>query len=156
MSVPFSVVKVDDVFPFMVQLLNALALIGAQDLAYIFRRAHPNYPCPGNCHFREIRSCSFQDPEKYVFRRNFDLVIHFLSSVPFPWSWLKNHPFVLLFPIPVIFIDMNKEKHNQHLRIRLTETQLKSLIKKVIDDETTKSQLIRDIINDYTKQDNEK
>jgi len=51
---------------------------------------------------------------------------------------------------------MNKEKHNQHLRIRLTETQLKSLIKKVIDDETTKSQLIRDIINDYTTQDNEK
>lgn len=51
---------------------------------------------------------------------------------------------------------MNKEYHNKHLRVRLTETQFKSLINKVIEEEKTKSRLIRDIINDYTKQDNEK
>jgi len=65
-------------------------------------------------------------------------------------------PSVLLFSIPVIFMDMKTKNYTNHLRVRLTETQFKSLINKVIEEEKTKSRLVRDIINDYTKQENEK
>ncbi len=53
-------------------------------------------------------------------------------------------------------MDMKTKNYTNHLRVRLTETQFKSLINKVIEEEKTKSRLVRDIINDYTKQENEK
>lgn len=43
---------------------------------------------------------------------------------------------------------MNKEKH---LRIRITETQFKVLAERVIEEQKTKSELVREIIDNYIK-----
>ena len=43
---------------------------------------------------------------------------------------------------------MNKDKH---LRIRITERQLRLITELIIEEEKTKSELIREIIDDYIK-----
>ena len=43
---------------------------------------------------------------------------------------------------------MNKEKH---LRIRITERQLRLLTERIIEEEKTKSELIREMIDNYIK-----
>lgn len=40
-------------------------------------------------------------------------------------------------------------KKNKHLRIRITEDQMKRLIDKIVVEESNKSKLIRDLINEY-------
>ncbi len=54
----------------------------------------------------------------------------------------------------MIFMVMEKEKHTRHLRIRLTESQFKRLINRVIEEEKTKSQLIREIIKKHLEEKN--
>ena len=47
----------------------------------------------------------------------------------------------------VIFIVMNKK--SRHIRIRITEDQFKKLSYSLIQEQMTKSSLIREVLNDY-------
>ena len=60
-----------------------------------------------------------------------------------------NQPICDTNPKQRLFIYM--EKMTKHLCIRISETQFKTLTDILVDEEISKSKLIRNIINDYLK-----